>query len=134
MLLYQNSQKREDELKMKSKKFDPTEYYGHPRFYEILESLAILHSRKNYQYATQSDPLANFKRSARMAFKLFNPKIENKALADAMILMGKQIDAVYEMVGEGKKDTVEELNDKFRDIAVYSIICMIINEELDGGD
>jgi hypothetical protein len=102
-------------------------YYGHPKFYEILNKLADLHSKKNYQYATSDDPLANFKRCGFLCNKLI--KIENKPLAMAMFYMSKQIDAVYEMIGENKKDTIEEINDKFMDIAVYSIICMILNDE-----
>ncbi|MGQ9644792.1 MAG: hypothetical protein ACUVT3_13115 [Ignavibacterium sp.] len=104
------------------------EFYGHPKFYEILNELAELHSRKNYQYATQANPLANFHRCGKLASKLFKDHV-NKSLATALVLMGKQIDAVYEIVGEGKKDTIEELNDKLKDIAVYAIICIIINDE-----
>lgn len=108
--------------------FDKTKYYGHPEFYKIVEELKELHSRKNFQYATSDNPLANFQRCGNLIKKLLKPSVD-APLADAMILMSKQIDAVYEMVGEGKTGTEEEIVDKFRDIAVYSIISMILLKE-----
>jgi hypothetical protein len=33
------------------------------------------------------------------------------------------------MVGENKKNTVEQLEDKLLDIAVYSLLCIILNKE-----
>lgn len=105
---------------------------GHPLFYKILEELADMHDKKNKQYASETEPLSNFDRTARTVSKLLNDKINNKKLAYAMTLMAKQIDAVYDMVGEGKKDTVEEIEDKFKDIAVYSIICMILSRDNNG--
>jgi hypothetical protein len=107
----------------------PKEFYGHPDFYKFVDELKELHSEKNKQYATQDDPLANFKRASRLCEKLFNPNIKNKPLAYAFVLMSKQIDCVAEIIGEGKTDTVEELKDKLRDIAIYSILMMILEEE-----
>ena len=104
-------------------------YYGHPMFYRIMLEELKLHSDKNKQYATQNNPLANFQRTGRLVRKLLKPNI-NPALASAMILMSKQIDAVYEMVGEGKKNTVEELEDKFKDISIYANLCIIILREM----
>jgi len=101
--------------------------YGHPEFYKILKELAELHSKKNYQYASSDDPLGNFKRTGKLASKLFKSEI-NKPLAMALCYVSKQIDGVYEMVGESKKDTIEELEDKLKDIAVYSILCIILNK------
>ena len=52
----------------------------------------------------------------------------------AMSLMAKQIDAVYEMVGENKENTVESIYIKFEDIAVYAILCIILYREKNEGD
>jgi hypothetical protein len=43
--------------------------------------------------------------------------------------MSKQVDGVMEIVGESKKNTIEELNDKLKDIAVYAILAIILNKE-----
>ena len=109
--------------KMKKKR------YGHPKFYKILEEMAELHSRKNYQYATDKDPLSNFKSAGRMVEKLFKPNI-NIPLATALVYMSKQIDGVINLVGESKTDTIEALEDKLMDIVVYAILCMILSEEV----
>ena len=103
-------------------------WYGHKKFYKILEELADLHSAKNYQYATDKDPLSNFKSAGRMVEKLFKPNI-NIPLATALVYMSKQIDGVINLVGESKTDTIEALEDKLMDIAVYSILCIILNKD-----
>lgn len=104
------------------------DYHGHPKVYEILEEIKWLHSEKNRQYATKDDPLGNFRRTGQMISKFLKPGI-NPSLASALALVSKQIDGVYEIVGESKKNTVEGLRDKLRDIAVYAVICMVIVEE-----
>jgi len=103
--------------------------YGHPLFYQILDELAELHSRKNYMYSTDKDPLSNFRSAGRMVEKLFKPNI-NVPLATALVYMSKQYDGVINIVGEGKTDTVESVRDKLMDIAVYSVLSVILNEEL----
>lgn len=105
------------------------EYHGHPKFYEIIEEIKQLHSEKNKQYATKDNPLGNFTRVGQLASKLINPNIKNKALAVALLYMMKQVDGAIEMVAEAKKDTPDELKDKLRDIATYSMISEIIVEE-----
>jgi len=102
--------------------------YGHPQFYKILDELAELHSAKNYQYATDKDPLSNFKSAGKMVEKLFKPGI-NVPLAVALVYMSKQYDGVLNIVGEGKIDTVESVRDKLMDIAVYSILCIILKKK-----
>lgn len=98
--------------------------YGHPAFYEVVEEIADLHEEKNRQYATVDDPLGNFTRTGQMTRKLIKEGIP-PAIANCLIFMSKQVDGVYEIVGENKKDTVDSLEDKLLDIAVYSIIGII---------
>lgn len=62
-----------------------------------------------------------------MASKILKPT--NKPLAIALAYLSKQVDGVFEIVGEDKKDTIEELKDKLKDIATYALICIILNEE-----
>jgi len=102
-------------------------FYGHPKFYKILRELAELHSKKNYQYATMGNPLGNFQRCGAMTAKILKP--ENKALAICLAYMSKQVDGVFEMLGEAKEGTVEEVKDKLMDIAVYATIAIILEEE-----
>ena len=103
-------------------------FYGHPLFPIIVDELKELHSKKNYQYATTDAPLDNFRRTGNMIAKFLKPGI-NPKLASCLSLVSKQIDGVYEIVGEGKQNTEDSLDDKLRDIAVYTIIAMIIIRE-----
>lgn len=104
------------------------QYYGHPQFKQIVEELKDLHSEKNRQYATPDKPLANFYRTGRIIAKMVKPGIPVE-LASCLSFMSKQIDGVYEIVGEGKENTIESLDDKLRDIAVYSVLAMILVRE-----
>ena len=51
--------------------------HGHPRFYEIIEALKDLHSRKNHDYASGGDPLGNFRRVATILAQYPNLKLSN---------------------------------------------------------
>jgi len=103
--------------------------HGHPDFYKILDELKELHNKKNYQYASNKEPLGNFNRVGKLCHKvMLNPNISDN-LKVGMVQMAKQIDAVYDMVGENKIGTVEAVEDKLKDIAVYAIIVMILYKE-----
>ena len=93
----------------------------------MLAKIVELYSKKNKQYATDNDPLGNFHRCGAMASKILKP--DNKSLAVCLAYISKQIDGVFEIVGEGKKDCPDELKDKLMDVAVYSIIATILNDE-----
>jgi len=105
------------------------EYNGHPLFYEILDELKDLHNKKNFQYADSENPLGNFKRASDMVKKLINPKIKNKQLAYALILMSKQIDGTIDILAEDKENTIDGIEGKLKDMAVYSILCIILDRE-----
>jgi hypothetical protein len=102
--------------------------YGHPLFNVIVEEIKRLHEEKNRQYATTDDPLGNFRRTGQIIAKLLKPGI-NPTLASCLAFMSKQVDGVYELFGESKENTVDSLEDKLLDIAVYSIIGMILVRE-----
>jgi hypothetical protein len=104
------------------------EYRGHPRLYELLDELRDLYNEKNYQYASSEDTLGAFRRPGTLTSKLYKDDIP-KDLATCMVYMGKQIDAVYEMVGSSKGDTIEKLPEKLKDIAVYALLATILYEE-----
>lgn len=102
--------------------------FGNKRFYEILENLAELYSNKNKMYASKVDTEGNFNRCSNLCQKLLKDEIKNKQLAYLLVLMSKQIDAVYDIVGECKENTIEHLEDKLKDVAIYSIIAIILSE------
>lgn len=101
---------------------------GHPDFYKILDEMKSLYSAKHYQYATDKDPMANFRLCGDLIHKMLKPGIR-PTIAAALCLMSKQIVGVYEIVGEGKTNTIESLQDKLRDIGIYSVILQILVAE-----
>lgn len=104
-------------------------HHAHPRVIEIFEELMELHNRKNHQYATGEDPLGNFNRRAEQTAGKFIKDGLNKPLCVVLGDMSKQVDAVFDMVGRQKKNTVEEVDDKLRDIAVQAVIAIVLSEE-----
>lgn len=103
---------------------------GHPRVYEILQTLGELHDRKNSDYATSEQPLQNFERVGLMC-KLWGIDFTsgNEAEKVAFVYMCKQIDAVGKLLGQGTTGEVEDRGKRYDDIAVYSIIAKILFEE-----
>jgi len=102
--------------------------HGHPRFYEILEELAQLHSDKNYDYAAGGDPLSDFKRRAAIyalypGLDLSDPAVV--ALTDLM----KQLNAALWFYSNKHEAKVEGKRGRMRDVSVYSMINMILEEE-----
>lgn len=102
--------------------------YGHPLFNVIVEEIKALHEEKNRQYASGDDPLGNFRRTGQIISKLLKPGID-PSLASCLAFMSKQVDGVYELFGESKENTIDSLEDKLQDIAIYSIIGMIMVRE-----
>lgn len=101
---------------------------GHPLFYKLIEEEASMYSRKHYQYATDADPMSNFRLCGQLIRKCIKPGV-NPTIAAALTLMSKQVVGVYEIVGEGKTGTIDSLEDKLLDIAIYSRIIRILVRE-----
>ena len=97
--------------------------HGHPKFSELICEIAELHSNKNYDYARGGDPLGNFKRCA--------DALDTTPAKYAWGLVWKQIDGVNTAFKQGGEQAVESVRDKLRDIAVYSLLIMIMLEEAD---
>lgn len=105
---------------------------GHPLFYKLIAEEAEMYSRKHYQYATDADPMSNFRLCGQLTRKCIKPGV-NPTIAAALTLMSKQVVGVYEIVGEGKTGTIDSLEDKLLDIAIYSRIIRILVREAEAG-
>ena len=95
--------------------------YGHKRFYELLAEISDLHSRKNHDYAGTEDPLANFKECERMGLPAYRGcflRIQDKYMRILNFLKAGNLTVKMESV----KDTLQ-------DLAVYSLIMIILYEE-----
>jgi len=93
---------------------------GHPRFYEILEELKQLHSDKNHDYAGD-DPLSNLKQCETMGMPAWVGVIVRLTdKMDRLKTYARKRD--FKIKNEGLADT-------FKDMAIYSILGIILYEE-----
>lgn len=95
-------------------------YYGHKMFYEVLNELAEIHSRKNRDYAGD-DPLSNF----RMC--------EKAGIAAWKGIAVRLTDKICRVLHFAKREEFEvkdeNVEDTLKDIAVYAILCIITYRE-----
>lgn len=104
--------------------------HGHPDFYKILFELMDLHNRKNHDYASDEQPLDNFNRVGHLTdiYDIWNWKTSS-AFKVAVIYMLKQFDAFMNLLKQDKEGVVEGVTDRLKDVAVYSVLEMILYDE-----
>lgn len=98
---------------------DRAHNYGHPKFYNLLNEIAELHSRKSFDYTPADDPLANFHRSSALGVEPWR---------GALVRMGDKFGRL-EQLGGGKQAKNESLRDTLIDLAVYSLLTIVLLEE-----
>jgi hypothetical protein len=99
-------------------------FYGDPRFYKILKKLAEIHSKKNHDYAGE-DPLSNFRLSERMGILPWK---------GCLIRISDKISRLWSFAKREKYDISDEkFVDTLTDLAVYSILCILLYEDSKGG-
>jgi len=101
---------------------------GHPGFYELTKKMNSTHSAKNHDYAKGGDALGNFKRVS--AIKRLYPNMDwSSPVGVCLGYLLKQLDCGMWMVSEGYEPEVENYKARMIDVAVYSLISIILNEE-----
>ena len=96
-------------------------YSGHPDFYKLLDEIREIHSNKNHDYSGEGDPVRNFKLSENMnvpAWKGCLIRISDKF--SRLCSFAKK---------EEFKVKDENIEDTLKDMAVYSLICIILYRE-----
>lgn len=104
---------------------------GHPRFHQIIAKMQELHNAKNTDYAAgmKEGPLGNFHRTA--AIQSLYPNM-NWATPFGVCIsyMLKQLDAALVLKSTQRQSmTGEPVTSRMNDVAVYSVLAMIIDEE-----
>lgn len=89
------------------------------RFYEILGELAALHQKKQQDYGRGDDPFANVRASSDWGVS---------GWTGAMIRLCDKIKRLQSLALNGKLAN-ESAEDSFRDIAVYSVIALVLFEQ-----
>jgi hypothetical protein len=93
--------------------------HGDPRFYQLLEEIAELHSRKNHDYSKTDEPLSNFHRSTNFGIEPWK---------GILVRMSDKWSRIEEL-SKGKEPKNESLRDSLIDNAVYSLLCVLLLED-----
>jgi len=104
-------------------------YYGHPKFYELLEEIKEIHSSKNHDYAKTTDPFSNLKMCEEIYVKCPHCKKSHPIPAHigTLIRMSDKWSRLIQLTKkEGKNESVR---DSLMDLAVYSLLRIILLEE-----
>ena len=103
--------------------FDPVERHPNSaRFHEILGGLGTLHDQKQADYGKGDDPFANVRGSQDFGV---DPWI------GALVRLNDKIKRLQSFITNGSLKN-ESVEDSLRDIAVYSIIALVLYEEMYG--
>ena len=97
------------------------ELAGHPRFYELLELEAQLHSSKNQDYAKEESPLSNF--------YLVAESLGIKPSDVALMHIATKYFRIVNLSQEGREAMNESKEDTLSDMAIYAKIMRILLEE-----
>lgn len=92
---------------------------GDPRFHKILKEMAELHDRKQQDYGTSGDPLANIRGSEQWGIP---------AWIGAMVRANDKVKRLQTLAQKGQLAN-ESAVDSFMDLAVYAILARILFEE-----
>jgi len=96
-------------------------YYGHPKFYEMLEEMKTIHSNKNHDYASQSEPLSNF---------MLSEKLGIPAWKGCMVRITDKVSRLWSFAKQDVlKVSDESIRDTLIDLANYALLCAILYEE-----
>ena len=98
---------------------------GHPHFYRLLTEIGELHSRKNSDYASATDPLSNLRQSERIGIP---------GWVSVIVRLMDKWDRIIQltnkkMAGQAPAVTDESLIDTLKDAAVYELLAIILLEE-----
>lgn len=91
------------------------------RFYEILDLIKELHDKKRHDYGANEDIFANFRLSELSGIP---------AWQGAVVRMGDKYARMSNFIKKGEfKFKEENIKDTLMDMAIYSLITMILFEE-----
>ena len=101
---------------------------AHPRFYELTREEEELHSAKNADYRSDTNPTANFDRVA--AWMALYPKMNwATSYGVALVYAMKQQDAALSLMERGVEGGVENVDTRLRDVHVYYKLARILYEQ-----
>jgi hypothetical protein len=89
------------------------------RFHQLLDEIGELHDRKQADYGTPEDPFANVRATEKWGMP---------AWVGAMMRANDKVHRLQSLIKNGSLQN-EPVEDSLRDIAVYSLIALVLWEE-----
>lgn len=98
-----------------------SELHGHPRFYELLAEIGKLHSTKSHDYDGDGPPFVNYRRSRKIGIEPWRAVLSR---------MGDKWSRLESFAQKGQYQVTDEsFEDTLKDMAVMSLIVLILYEE-----
>lgn len=91
-----------------------------PKFHELLKEIAELHNKKNSDYATDEDPLSNLKLCRQFGIP---------AWKGCLVRMSDKWSRITQLSQKEASVVEESIIDTLKDLATYSLLCVILYEE-----
>lgn len=98
--------------------------YGSPKFYELLDEAAKLHSRKSHDYAKKNDPYGNYHFAGKMGQMFRNPDD-----AGFVARLGEKLYRLSNLDNDGIAPLNESVADTELDILVIVALWMADRRE-----
>jgi hypothetical protein len=98
--------------------------HGSPIFYELLEKMSEIHSKKSHDYASNNDPYANYKFAGMMS-KLF----DNPDDAGFIGRIGEKLYRLANLENNSKNPSNESVEDTELDIAVIVLLWISMRQD-----
>jgi hypothetical protein len=97
---------------------------GDPRFHALLKEIGDLHDKKQKDYGTGHDPFANVRGSTEWGVPPW---------VGAMIRANDKVKRLQKYARDGELEN-ESARDSFMDLAVYSLIALVLHDEEKGSN
>jgi hypothetical protein len=93
---------------------------GHPRFYELLLTIAKLHADKNHDYSADKDPLSNLRECEGFGVDAFK---------GTMVRLSDKWSRLKQLSQKEARVKNESIMDTLMDMSVYSLLAIVLLEE-----
>jgi hypothetical protein len=93
-----------------------------PKFHALIAEIVALHESKNHDYASDADPLSNFRRSSSVGVEPYR---------GIVVRMTDKWSRIEQLMS-GKSPKNESLRDSLIDNAVYSLLAVVLLDESEG--
>ena len=104
---------------MKTEKSE--KFYGDPRYYQLLQKMKETYSIKNHDYASNKDPMSNFKECEEIGVDAFR---------GVLVRMSDKWSRIRQLTSKGTNLVKDEsIEDTLKDLAVYALIAILLHRD-----